>query len=130
MSSRVQTILMISPTSPEAEASASSRFTRELSPIRAGFAQAKGLFLYFSDLTFTSESAADNRLVKVSKSRTGDFQRFVALLEQSLSYFGMEYSTRYRRNFDSICAVATDSSPPSMVGVFSEIFIKLGGTKV
>jgi hypothetical protein len=43
------------------------------------------LFLSFSVLTFTGETSSPNALARVSKSRTGDFHRWSALMEQNLS---------------------------------------------
>ncbi len=60
-----------------------SCFIWELSPIHTGSARAVKttggfrLFLYFSVLTFTLGTSLNNALVKVSKSRTGDFHRLM-----------------------------------------------------
>ena len=45
------------------------------------------LFLYFCVLTFTWQTSRHNALARVSKSRTGDFHRWSALMEQSPSYW-------------------------------------------
>jgi hypothetical protein len=75
-----------------------SCFIWEPSPIHTGGAPAEKLaqefrlFLYFSVLPFTSETSSDNALARVSKSRTGGFQRLVGTVGTKPVVFVLEYS--------------------------------------
>ena len=51
------------------------------------------MFLYFSVLTFTLGTSLNNALVKVSKSRTGGFQRLMGTVGTKPVVFVLEYST-------------------------------------
>ena len=50
------------------------------------------MFLYFSVLTFTCETPSHNALARVSKSRTGGFQRFCGTVGTKPVVLAAEYS--------------------------------------